>query len=68
MVRFVYVRAHVGEPGNETADALAKAAVEKAWMMVVRPRLCSTMPVICMRRQLVPGPARKRVGLMNNHA
>ena len=25
-VRFQHVRAHMGEPGNETADALAKAA------------------------------------------
>ena len=34
-----HVRAHVGEPGNETADALAKAAVEKVWM-------CGATPVV----------------------
>ena len=31
-VRFEHVRAHTGEPGNESADALAKAAVQDAEM------------------------------------
>ena len=31
-MRFEHVRAHTGEPGNEAADALAKAAVQDAEM------------------------------------
>ena len=31
-MRFSHVRAHTGEPGNEAADALAKAAVKDAMM------------------------------------
>ena len=40
-MRFQHVRAHIGVPGNETADALAKAAVEQAWM-------CGTTPVVLL--------------------
>ena len=40
-VRFQHVRAHIGVPGNETADALAKAAVEQAWM-------CGTAPAVLL--------------------
>ena len=36
-VRFVHVRAHRGEPGNETADALAKAAVASECMCGAGP-------------------------------
>ena len=43
-VRFQHVRAHMGEPGNETADALTKAAVEQARMCGATRSFCPLCP------------------------